>query len=110
MALPKTEAKNIEDRRNEIAAIRGDEFFRVRNYRSYETMPEVKPYKEKPENIRFFQDGVEVLIAIEDSMRAIGTSRTLSISPMDTRYVFQLIDENKKRVLEYSIDASKDEF
>jgi len=114
--LPKTQAKSVEERRDEIVGTKEDEFLKVVSYTAYDKFPEVKIYKEKPENIRFYSDGLEVLVNITSSNRAIatfnpiGTLATLDHSPISISYIFQLIDERKQRILQYTIDAQKGEY
>ncbi len=110
MSLPETQAKSVEERRNEIVGTKDDEFLRIVSYGTYDSFPEIKPYKGRPENIRFLKDGVESLIEVTNSDRVVGSTRTLEGSPIDTTYVFHLIDENARRILKYSIDAIKDEY
>ncbi|MBS3081236.1 hypothetical protein J4221_07235 [Candidatus Pacearchaeota archaeon] len=114
--LPKTQAKSVEERRDEIVGTRGDEFLKVVSYKAYDKFPEVKIYKGKPENIRFYSDGLEVLVDVTSSNRAIatfnsiGSLATLDHSPISMSYIFQLIDERKQRILQYTIDAQEGEY
>lgn len=110
MTLPKTKAKSVEERRDELVSSVDDEFLRIVSYRSYENLPEVKPHLRKPENIRFYPGGVEVLVGFENSNRIINNPKTLENSPIDTTFVFLLIDESRKRVYEYSIDAQRNDY
>lgn len=110
MVLPKTDAKSVEERRNEIIETRDDEYLRIVSYSEFDKLPEVKPYKEKPENIRFFPQGLEVLVKTGHTMRTVGSRLNLEQSPIDTSYEFHLIDEQKKRILIYSIDAGNEEY
>jgi len=110
MVLPKTEAKTVDERRNEIVNSK-DEYIKVEKYFPYEVFPEIKPHNSKPENLRFFQDGLEVLLSVTDSDRFIGKElRKENQSVIDTRNTFQLIDEKRKRILHYTIDAIKGEY
>jgi len=110
MALPKTKAKTVEERRKEIVGTKDNEYLKVVSYTEYSALPEVKPYKAKPENIRFLKDGLETLVGIASSNRAVATPRALEHSPIDTTYEFMLIDEGKKRILKYQIDGTSKEF
>lgn len=110
MVLPKTEAKSIEERRTEIVSTQ-DLYLRIEKYYPYETLPELKPHNSRPENLRFFPDGIEILVSCGDSNRFIGRElRPENESPINTKYKFQLIDEIRKTILEYTIDAIKGEF
>ena len=66
MTLQKTQAKSVEERRKEIVSA-VDEYTRIERYFAYETLPEVAPYDHRPENIRFFSDGLEFLVSVKDS-------------------------------------------
>ena len=106
MALPKTEAKTVEERRDEIVDARHeDSYTRIENYHSYDVFPQLEPHEKKPQNIRFFPDGVEALVSVQDSQKGLSSG-----SLVDTTFRFLLIDQGRKMILEYSIDAPKSEF
>lgn len=105
MTLPKTESQTVEERRKEITSTE-DEYLRVIKYSEYDQFPEVVPHKNRPENIRFFPDGLEVLVSVSDSDRFVGGLD--NPSPVDTRYTYKLIDETRKKILEYSLDTTKE--
>ena len=111
--LPSTKAQNVEERRDELVKRTNDEYFKIVSYTEYDKFPEVKLYNEKAENIRFFPDGLEVLVRIGISNRVIrrgGGEGNIEQSPVDTTHTFQLIDEKRKKILEYSIDGIKGEY
>lgn len=108
MVLPNTNAQSVDERRNEIVSSE-DEFLKIKKYQEYSEFPEIKPYEENPKNIRFFPDGLEILVSTSPSHRFInGVISKQTTSPIDTSYDFQLIDEKRKKILEYSIDGPRE--
>lgn len=112
--LPKTQAKTVEERISELVGKTNDKYLHINSYRAYNEFPEVKPFRGKPDNIRLYTDGVEFLVNCTTSDRIISIGDpnrgNIEASPMNTSYIFQLIDENRKRILEYSIDAQDGEY
>ena len=95
MTLQKTDAKNIEERMKEVIKSNSNI---VINYKGYDTLPEIKPFGGLSENIRFYSDGLEILVDVDHNRT--GTIRH------DTNKV-QLINEIRKGVLTYSFNEQK---
>lgn len=92
--LPATSVETIKERKKEILSSNG---LRVKRCSSFDNF-EVNPYNGDPTNIRFYNDGVEVLVK-EESI--LGGREEFSESRRQHIY---LVDLEQKTILEYSLE------